>query len=213
MRLDYCIALATTAMAAQTPAPRIRSEISNVAVSPLKASQQPLGSTQFDAGRMPSDAKINGMSIVFNRSAAQEADLQALIAAQQDPQSPQYHQWLSPEQFGARFGMAQSDIDQVQTWLQQQGFSVDSVARGRNMIRFSGTVGQVNQAFQTEMHYFKVNGENAFCAGEAALGADSHRADHGRSSKYQRLQAAADACFHAPRVHFEPVRQRVLCAG
>jgi subtilase family serine protease len=155
-------ALATTAMAAQTPAPRIRSEISNVAVSPLKASQQPLGSTQNDAGRMPSDAKINGMSIVFNRSAAQEADLQALLAAQQDPQSPQFHQWLSPEQFGARFGMAQSDIDQVQTWLQQQGFSVDSVARGRNMIRFSGTVGQLEQAFQTEMHYFKANGETHF---------------------------------------------------
>ena len=155
-------ALATTAMAAQTPAPRIRSEISNVAVSPLKASQQPLGSTQNDAGRMPSDAKINGMSIVFNRSAAQEADLQALLAAQQDPQSPQYHQWLSPEQFGARFGMAQADIDQVQTWLQQQGFSVDSVARGRNMIRFSGTVGQVEQAFQTEMHYFNSNGEKHF---------------------------------------------------
>ena len=111
---------------------------------------------------MPSNATINSMSIVFNRSAAQEADLQALIAAQQDPNSPQYHQWLSPEQFGARFGMAQADLDKVQTWLQQQGFSIDSVARGRNMIRFSGTVGQVNQAFQTQLHYFKSNGETHY---------------------------------------------------
>ncbi len=102
------------------------------------------------------------MSIVFNRSAAQEADLQALIAAQQDPNSPQYHQWLSPEQFGARFGMAQADLDKVQTWLQQQGFAIDSVARGRNMIRFSGTAGQVEQAFQTQMHYFKTDGETHF---------------------------------------------------
>jgi hypothetical protein len=155
-------ALASTAVAAQTPAPRIRSEINNVAVSPLKASQQPLGSTEFDAGRMAADARLNGMSIVFNRSAAQEADLQALMAAQQDPNSPQYHQWLSPEQFGARFGMAQSDMDKVQTWLQQQGFAIDSVARGRNMIRFSGTAGQVEQAFQTQMHYFKTNGERHF---------------------------------------------------
>ncbi len=166
-RLRVCgwiaaFALASTAVAAQTPAPRIRSEISNVAVSPLRATQQPLGSTQFDAGRMPSDAKLNGMSIVFNRSTAQEAHLQALIAAQQDPRSPQYHQWLSPEQFGARFGMAQSDMDKVQTWLQQQGFAIASVARGRNMIRFSGTAGQVEQAFQTQMHYFKTNGETHF---------------------------------------------------
>ncbi len=155
-------ALAVTAAAAQTPAPRIRSEISNAAVSQLKSSQQPLGSSQFDAGRMPSDARINGISIVFNRSAAQEADLQALLAAQQNPSSPQYHQWLSPEQFAARFGMAQSDIDAVQTWLQQQGFSIDSVARGRTMIRFSGTVGQVNQAFQTEMHYFTTGGQRHY---------------------------------------------------
>ncbi|MGA8089175.1 MAG: protease pro-enzyme activation domain-containing protein [Terracidiphilus sp.] len=166
-RLRVCgwiaaFALASTAVAAQTPTPRIRSEISNVAVSPLRATQQPLGSTQFDAGRMPSDAKLNGMSIVFNRSTAQEAHLQALIAAQQDPRSPQYHQWLSPEQFGARFGMAQSDMDKVQTWLQQQGFAIASVARGRNMIRFSGTAGQVEQAFQTQMHYFKTNGETHF---------------------------------------------------
>jgi subtilase family serine protease len=111
---------------------------------------------------MASDARLTGMSIVFNRSASQEADLQALMAAQQDPNSPQYHQWLSPEQFGARFGMAQSDIDKVQTWLQQQGFAIDSVARGRNMIRFSGTVGQLEQAFQTQMHYFKSNGETHF---------------------------------------------------
>jgi subtilase family serine protease len=155
-------AVATTAVAAQTPAPRIRSEISNVQVSPLKASQQPLGSSELDAGRMAPDARLNGISIVFSRSASQEADLQALIASQQDPKSSQYHQWLSPEQFGARFGMAQSDVDKVQTWLQQQGFSVNSVARGRNMIRFSGTAGQVERAFQTEMHYFKTNGETHY---------------------------------------------------
>src|SRR5580700_7675451 len=155
-------ALAATAVAAQTPAPRIRSEVSNSAVSQLKATQQPLGAAELDAGRMPADTKLNGISIVFSRSAAQEADLQALLAAQQDPSSPQYHQWLSPEQFGARFGMAQSDIAKVQTWLQQQGFSIDSVARGGNMIRFSGTAGQVEQAFQTEMHYFKTNGETHY---------------------------------------------------
>ena len=155
-------ALAATAVAAQTPAPRIRSEVSNSAVSQLKATQQPLGAAELDAGRMPADTKLNGISIVFSRSAAQEADLQALLAAQQDPSSPQYHQWLSPEQFGARFGMAQSDIAKVQTWLQQQGFSIDSVARGGNMIRFSGTAGQVEQAFQTEMHYFKADGQTRY---------------------------------------------------
>ncbi len=98
----------------------------------LKGSLHPMAQAQFDSGRVPADTRLNGISIVFNRSAAQQADLEALIAAQQNPSSPLYHQWLNPDQFAARFGMAQSDLDKVQTWLQQQGFSVDSVARSRN---------------------------------------------------------------------------------
>ena len=114
-------ALATTSLAAQTPAPRIRAEVSNSQMSLLKGSQHPLAQAQNDAGRMSSDVRLNGMSIVFNRSAAQQADLEALIAAQQDPASPLYHQWLNPDQFAARFGMAQSDIDKVQGWLAAAG--------------------------------------------------------------------------------------------
>ena len=155
-------ALASTTLFAQTPVPRIRSEINNSEVTTLRASQQPLAEVRNDAGRMPANARLNGMSIVFNRSAAQQADLEALLAAQQDPSSPLFHHWLSPEEFGARFGMRQTDLDKVQTWLEQQGFSVDSVARARNMIRFSGTVGQVELAFQTQMHYYKANGETHF---------------------------------------------------
>ena len=155
-------ALATASLMAQAPALRIRSEINSSEMSQLKASQLQLARAEFDAGRVPVDSRLNGMSIVFNRSAAQQADLNALLASQQDPSSPQYHRWLSPEQFAARFGMAQGDIDKVQTWLQQQGFSIDSVARSRNMIRFSGTAGQVEQAFQTQMHYYNIGGEKHF---------------------------------------------------
>jgi subtilase family serine protease len=159
-------ALATTVYA-QKPAIRIQSEVNSSELTPLKASQQALAPAQFTTGRVPANTKLNGMSIVFNRSAAQQADLEALLAAQQDPTSPLYHQWLSPDQFAARFGMAQADLDKVQLWLQQQGFSIDSVSRGRNMIRFSGTAGQVEQAFQTQIAYFKTNGETHFAPAKA----------------------------------------------
>ncbi len=160
-------ALAFTSLRAQTPALRIRTEINSSEMSQLRTAQQQPARAQFDAGRVPSDVKINGMSIVFNRSAAQQADLEALLAAQQDRSSPQYHQWLSPDQFAARFGMAQADIDKVQTWLQQQGFSIESVGRSRNMIRFSGTTRQLEQAFQTEMHYYNIGGERHFAPSTA----------------------------------------------
>lgn len=147
---------------AQSTAPRISSEISNGEQSTLKNSLHPMAQAQFDAGRMPADTRINGISMMFARSAAQEADLQALIAAQQNPASPLYHQWLNPDEFAARFGMAESDLNKVESWLEQQGFSIDSVARSRNAIHFSGTARQVEQAFSTEMHYYKINGTQHF---------------------------------------------------
>jgi len=160
-------ALAATTLGAQTPAPRLQAEISSSSASTLKGSLHPLAQAQYDSGRVPADTRLNGMSIVFNRSAAQQADLEALIAAQQNPSSPIYHQWLNPDQFAARFGMAQSDLDKVQAWLEQQGFAVDSVARSQNMIRFSGSAGQVEQAFQTQMHFYTIAGEKHFAPSTA----------------------------------------------
>lgn len=150
-----------TAAAAQVPA-RIASEISASEMTAVRNSQHPLANPAFDAGRMPGNTQLQGVTIYFNRSAAQQADLDALMAAQQDPSSPQYHHWLTPDQFAARFGMATADLDNVTSWLQQQGFTVDSVSRSRNAIRFSGTVAQVEAAFRTEMHYYANGGERHF---------------------------------------------------
>ena len=162
--------LATSLLGAQARTPlkaRINSEISNSQAMTLQGSQHPLARAENDAGRMPATARLNGISLYFNRSAAQRADLDALLASQQDPTSPQYHQWLTPDEFAARFGMAQSDLDKVQSWLLQQGFSIDSVARSRNMIRFSGTVAQVESAFTTEMHYYNAGGARHFAPATA----------------------------------------------
>jgi subtilase family serine protease len=166
-RLRICGMIAACAMAAgfagaQSPAPRILSEITSSAQAPLKGSRHPQAQPQNDAGRMPADRQLSGITMYFNRSAAQQADLDALIEAQQDPASPLYHQWLTPDEFAARFGMAQSDLEKVQSWLQQQGFAIDSVSRSRNAIRFSGSVGQVESAFGTQMRFFQAGGVRHF---------------------------------------------------
>jgi subtilase family serine protease len=159
--------IATSFASAQSPKPRIAAEITNSSPAAIKGSLHPLAQAQNDAGRMPADTRLNGVSLYFNRSAAQQADLEALIAAQQDPSSSSFHKWLTPDQFAARFGMAQSDLDRVQSWLQQQGFAISSVARSRNMIRFSGTASQVEAAFSTQMHYYQAKGERHFAPATA----------------------------------------------
>jgi subtilase family serine protease len=163
-RTSISLALLSTTLTASAAQmrPRIASEVSNSEMAVVKNSEHPLANPAFDAGRMPGNTQLQGITIYFNRSAAQQSDLNVLLAAQQDPSSPQFHQWLAPDQFAARFGMAQADLDKVSTWLQQQGFTVDSVSRSRNAIRFSGTAAQVEAAFRTEMHYYSTDGQRHF---------------------------------------------------
>jgi len=144
------------------PAARIRSEINSSQTAVLNGSLHPMAKAEFDAGRMAADTRFSGITILFSRTPQQEADLKALIAAQQDPASPLLHQWLNPDQFAARFGMADADLNKVETWLQEQGFTIDSMARSKNAIHFSGSARQVEQAFSTEMHNFTINGTHHF---------------------------------------------------
>ena len=73
---------------AQAPAPRITAEIDNSQRIAIKSSHPPMARAEIDAGRVPPGTRFRGISVVFSRTAAQEADLEALIAAQQDPTSP-----------------------------------------------------------------------------------------------------------------------------
>ncbi len=112
-----------------------------------------------DLGSAPADTKLSSMSLRFNMTAAQQADLTQLMIDQQNPSSPSYHKWLTPEQFGTRFGLNSADIGKVSTWLTSQGFTVTGVARSSTFISFSGTIAQAQQAFGTSIHTLSLNGE------------------------------------------------------
>ncbi len=99
------------------------------------------------------------MVLALSRDEDQQAALDTLSEAQQTPGSPLFHQWLTPENFGAHFGVSQNDLDRVVTWLKHQGLTIDEVPAGHWMIVFSGTVAQVQLAFQTSIHYYKIGSE------------------------------------------------------
>ncbi len=99
------------------------------------------------------------MILVLQPDAAQQDALTALVAAQHDPESPQYQQWLTPESFGQTFGASERDIEQVVNWLQGHGFDVEPISAGRGSLVFSGTTAQVESAFHTQIHVYDVGGE------------------------------------------------------
>jgi hypothetical protein len=115
-----------------------------------------------DLGAISPDTTVPGITLVFRRSAAQEATLKELLAAQQKTASPLYHQWLTPDTFAARFGVADEDIAATESWLVSRGFHIDSMSRSRDRITFSGTATQVQGAFGTELHHYRADGELHF---------------------------------------------------
>jgi subtilase family serine protease len=100
------------------------------------------------------------MLLVMKRSAEQDAALEKLLDDQQDQNSPTYHQWLTPDQFGQQVGPSDQDVQTIVAWLRSHSFQVAQPSRGRTVIEFSGTAAQVQQAFHTEIHKFTVNGED-----------------------------------------------------
>jgi len=96
--------------------------------------------------------------LVLARTTAQQADLDNLLERQQQPTAPEYHKWLTPRQFGARFGAAPEDIARLSSWLESHGFKVRGALNNRSMIDFAATAGQVREAFHTELHSFNIRG-------------------------------------------------------
>ena len=113
---------------------------------------------EFDRGQAPASTQMTFVRLVLSRSPQQEAALQKLMAEQLDRSSPNYHKWLTPEQFGKLYGPADSDIETLVTWLQSRGFTVQPVAPGGVSIAFSGSVSQIEAAFHTEIHAFNNHG-------------------------------------------------------
>lgn len=152
------------AAAQNSPAVRIPSRITQAIdeanVTTLRGNTHPLAQARFDQGAAPDSMPMQRMLLVLKRSQAQESALDALLDQQQDSTSPNYHHWLTPEQFGQQFGPSDQDIQTITNWLQSRGFSVAGVSNGRTVIEFSGTAGQVRQAFRTEIHRYAVNGQN-----------------------------------------------------
>src|SRR5271167_1428749 len=138
---------------------RLQRPIDDTQFIQLAHSTHPLASAVNEAGRVEGGKKLDRVLLVFSSSAAQQSDLQKFLAELQDPKSPFFHHWLTPAQFGARFGLADEDIQKVASWLQRNGLVAGKIAQSNLLLEFSGTSAQVEAAFHTELHYYLVGGK------------------------------------------------------
>jgi Pro-kumamolisin, activation domain/Bacterial Ig-like domain (group 3) len=112
-----------------------------------------------DLGRQEANTSSPGMIMVLKSSDEQKREIRKVIDEQQDKRTANYHQWLTPDEFGDHFGVHDEDIAKIKDWLTSEGFTVDEVSKSKRVIKFSGNIGQVEKAFQTEMHLYNYKGE------------------------------------------------------
>ena len=122
-----------------------------------------------DLGEVAGDLHLSHLTLVLKRSAEQQRAFEELLDQQQDPNSPNFHHWLTPAEIGERFGASPSDIDTLTSWLQSRGLQVDAVSNSRFRIEFSGTAASVGAAFASRMHAYVVDGRRRIAPAGAPM--------------------------------------------
>ncbi len=112
-----------------------------------------------DLGAADRAQAFEGVTLILKADAPREAALEQLLRDQQNPHHPAYHHWLTPEAFAARFGAAPADIATLRSWLEARGFRLRELPAGGRSMVFSGTLGQLDDAFGTQMHRYRWHGE------------------------------------------------------
>lgn len=112
-----------------------------------------------DHGAVADNLPLEHLQLQLQRPPELEQQLEQFMAEQQHKGSPVYHQWLTAEQFGQRFGVSRQDVERVTGWLESHGFQVNAVYPSGMVIEFSGIAAQVKEAFHTEIHNLEVHGQ------------------------------------------------------
>src|ERR1700723_71537 len=128
----------------------------------LAGNTRPEANKQNDRGLVPDSLSLEHVMLQLKRSPAQEWALLQYIEELQLRTSPDYHRWLTAKQFGQRFGLATQDLNVITSWLESHGLKVNVVYTNGLLIDFSGTAGQVQSAFHTEIPQLDVKGEKHF---------------------------------------------------
>jgi subtilase family serine protease len=134
------------------------SPVNEARVVTLEGNVHPLARAQFDQGAVNPATQLDRMMLLLKPSQARQEALDELVEEQQNPHSPLYHQWLTPAEFGARFGVDDPELAQLTAWLAAHGFTVEEIPAGRRLMVFSGTAGQVFDSFHTELRNYRVDG-------------------------------------------------------
>ncbi len=86
--------------------------------------------------------------------------LHQLLEQIYDPSSPNYHHYLTPQEFADQFGPTPQDYDEVVNFAKTNGLMVTGTYANRALVDMAGDVGTIERVFHVKMHTFQHPTEN-----------------------------------------------------
>jgi len=133
------------AVATLLAAPAARSQ------SPVPGAVPTLGMT-VNAAATPAAGQV--LHLVFGLNNIKRAERDAFLKSQYDPKSPNFRKWLTPEEYGTRFGASPEDVQAVVAYAQSKGFRVTNVWPNRSFVSVDATAAQAEAAFGVKLQGF-----------------------------------------------------------
>jgi kumamolisin len=100
------------------------------------------------------------MRLVLVLPLRNQAALDQFLKELYNPASPSYRQYLTVEEFTARFGPTQEEYDAVLRWAETNGFTVVGTSRNRMNVDVAGSVATIEIAFHVSMGLYEHPTEN-----------------------------------------------------
>jgi subtilase family serine protease len=140
----------------------ITEPVDETRVVTLVGNTRPETKAANDRGRLADSFPVEHMLLQLKRAPELEREFEQHIESLTDKSSPNFRQWMTAAEQGEKYGVAQQDIDTITNWLESHGFTIGYVYPNRMVIDFSGSAGEIQQAFHTEIHDLQVKGEQHF---------------------------------------------------
>ncbi len=151
------LALVCTSVMAWSQQPQV-SGLKNLPAFTNTPHQVREGSAALVEAYNPASKLRLAISIKAPKMAEEEAFLKQL----QDKSSPNFHKYLSPEKWNARFAPSAQDEQAVVDWATSHGLTVTARYPNRLMVNVEGAVDTIQKAFNLHINKYQVNGTTEF---------------------------------------------------
>ena len=108
-------------------------------------------------GRLSATQQLN---LAIGLPLRNEAALNSLLQQIYDPASPNFRQYLTPEQFTEQFGPTEQDYQAVIAFAQANGLTVTGMHSGRTLVDVSSSVADVERIFHVALRTYRHPAEN-----------------------------------------------------